>query len=250
MPISNSCSRSTTSMGNILNSSGDSFLEKAFWNKWTPTSAVYQERCTYCHWDQRVIFEEPLYGHTINHVVVLIYGLTCSFKMTMPIWVINTCERHMLQQVSMHSHVRNMVHWYETPRTRAATKILNASYNYSSRTYSKSLIFQQQSSENLLFHVICRISEYTRVKTSRNLVTTLDHYSMLVCFQEFIIEYDWPLCVVHFLTTMTHERGVGFLSMANVVSCKDLEGIRKLSVPKEVSFLWYLIQEVSLAVSK
>jgi hypothetical protein len=36
---------------------------------------------------------------------------------------------------------------------------------------------------------------------------------------------------------MAHERGVGFLSMANVVSCKDLEGIRKLSVPKEVSFL-------------
>ena len=173
-----------------------------------------------------------------------------SIKATIAIHIINLCERYMLQQVLMHSHIRNMVHRYETLRTRAATKIPNASYNYSSRTYSKSLIFQQQSGENLLFHVIRRISDYTWVKTSRNLVTTLDHYTMLVCFQEFIVKYDWPLCMVHFSMTMTHEHGVGFLSMANVVSCKDLEGIRKLSVPKEVSFLWYLTQEVSLAISK
>ena len=131
MLISNSCSRSTTSMGNILNSSGDSFSENAFWNKWTSTSTTYEKRYTYCHWDKRVVFEEPLYGHTVNHVVALIYSLTRSFKTTMLMHIINTCERHMLWQISMHFHVRNMILWNETLRTWAETKIANAHNNYS-----------------------------------------------------------------------------------------------------------------------
>jgi hypothetical protein len=43
--------------------------------------------------DQRILFEEVLYGHTINCVVLLIDSLTRSVKTTAPTRIINTGER-------------------------------------------------------------------------------------------------------------------------------------------------------------
>jgi hypothetical protein len=37
-----------------------------------------------------------------------------------------------------------------------------------------------------------------RIKTTRDVITTLDYNSVLVCFQEFIVERYLPLSVIHF----------------------------------------------------
>ena len=76
----------------------------------------------------------------------------------------------------------------------------------------------RQSGKCLLLLVIGRISEYARVKTARIAVTTLDHHSMFVCSQEFIVEDDRPLSMVHLPIAMAHKHGIRFL--ANVLCCK------------------------------
>jgi len=98
-----------------------------------------------------------------------------------------------------------------------------------------SLILWQQSGENLLFLVICGISEYTWVKMVPNPFTTLDRHSMAVCFQEIIVEDDRPLDMIDFSMTMAHKCGVR--SLATNICCKGLKGIRKLSVPEDMSFM-------------
>ena len=37
----------------------------------------------------------------------------------------------MLRHISPHSHIRDMIHWYETPGTRAVAEIVEANYDYS-----------------------------------------------------------------------------------------------------------------------
>jgi len=97
------------------------------------------------------------------------------------------------------------------------------------------LILQQQSGENLLFLVICGISEYTQVKMVPNPITTLDHHSMAVCFQEIIVEDDQPLGMIDFSTTMAHKCRAR--SLATNICCKGRKGIRKLSVLEDMSFI-------------
>ena len=41
-----------------------------------------------------------------------------------------------------------------------------------------------------------------REKTSPDAIATFDGHSVLVCFQEFIVENDRPLSVVHFSVAM------------------------------------------------
>jgi len=86
---------------------------------------------THCCWNQRVLFQELFHSHTANPVVVLIYGLTCSLDANSPLHIIDTHEGYMLRHISRHSHVRDTIHWYETPGTRAVTKIAEANYDYS-----------------------------------------------------------------------------------------------------------------------
>ena len=47
---------------------------------------------------------------------------------------------------------------------------------------------------------------------SLNAIATLNHNSMLICFQEFIIKNDCPLSMIEFSMTMGHEHVVWTLS--------------------------------------
>ena len=65
-----------------------------------------------------------------------------------------------------------------------------------------------------------------------NGITTLDHSSMLIGFQEFIIKDDRPLSVKYFPLTMGHEYGVWALS-TQMLRGESLECIRELSFKQE-----------------
>jgi len=80
----------------------------------------------------------------------------------------------------------------------------------------------------LLLLIVCRICEYTRVKTPPNVVTALDSHSVLIRFQEFIVKNNRPLCMVDFSVAMRHECTVGPLA-ANLLCCESFEGIWELS---------------------
>ena len=75
--------------------------------------------------------EEPLDSCTIYQVVMLIYGLTRSITTIAQLHVIGPCKRYTLRQIPTHTHVRNTIQGYDTPRTRAETKIADADYHYS-----------------------------------------------------------------------------------------------------------------------
>jgi hypothetical protein len=80
---------------------------------------------------------------------------------------------------------------------------------------------------DLLLHVICRFGEYTRVETTPDGVITLNHHSVLVCFQELIVKDDGPLSVIDFSTAMSHQSIGGSLPV--IVLCYEgLEGAREL----------------------
>jgi hypothetical protein len=91
--------------------------------------------------------------------------------------------------------------------------------------------YRCSGSERLLLLVICRICEYTRVKPTPDAITTLNCHAVLVCLQEFIIQDDRPLAMVHFSMAMRHKGGIRSLP-TNVLCCEGLEGIRKLSFNK------------------
>ena len=88
------------------------------------------------------------------------------------------------------------------------------------------LIFQQHN-KVLLFLVIRGMGEYARVKTIPIVITKLNHHSMPICFQKFIVKDNRPLSMVHFSMTMCHERIIGCL--ADILCCEVCKGIRKLS---------------------
>ena len=111
----------------------------------------------------------------------------------------------------------------------------------------KLFIFKQRN-EVLLFLVIHGIGKYMRVKTIPFVITDLNHHSMLICFQKFIIENNRPLGMVYFSMTMCHERIIGRL--ADILCCEVCKGIRELSAPAEVSYVVKFNAYVSLAVSK
>jgi hypothetical protein len=66
-----------------------------------------------------------------------------------------------------------------------------------------------------------------RVKMTSNVITTLDHSSMLICFQDFIIKDDHPLSMKDFPLTMGHECRVWALS-TKMIHGKSLECIWEL----------------------
>jgi hypothetical protein len=71
-----------------------------------------------------------------------------------------------------------------------------------------------------------------RVKTAPKAIAALDHNSVLVGFQKFIIKDDSPLSVINFSMTMGHECTVWALSTK--MFCREsFKSIRKLSFKKE-----------------
>src|SRR5882762_736254 len=79
------------------------------------------------------------------------------------------------------------------------------------------------------------MGEYAGVKTIPFVITKLNHHSMLISFQKFIVEDNRPLGMVYFSMTMCHKRIIGLL--ANILCCEVCKGIRKLSAPAEVSYV-------------
>src|SRR5882762_2295789 len=79
------------------------------------------------------------------------------------------------------------------------------------------------------------MGEYAGVKTIPFVITKLNHHSMLISFQKFIVEDNRPLSMVYFSMTMCHKRIIGRL--ANILCCEVCKGIRKLSAPAEVSYI-------------
>ena len=65
-----------------------------------------------------------------------------------------------------------------------------------------------------------------------NVIATVYHNSMLVCFQEFIIKDDCPLSVIDFSMTMGHECAAWAFS-TQVLRGECFKCIWKLSVKKE-----------------
>jgi hypothetical protein len=126
--------------------------------------------------------------------------------MAMPLRVINSCKGHALCHVSMRSHVWHTIQRYKTPGTGTATKVPDAGQKYSMTGVSVSE--SGFGGLHLLLLVVCRICEYTRVKTMPDTVITLNCHSVLVCIQEFTIQDNRPLAVVHFLMAMCHKGGI------------------------------------------
>ena len=76
--------------------------------------------------------------------------------------------------------------------------------------------------------VICRIGKNTKIEASPDRVAAVDHNTVDIGMQEFIIEKDGPLSVEDFSMTMRHEGTVGTLS-TKAISSKCIEGIWELS---------------------
>jgi hypothetical protein len=76
---------------------------------------------------------------------------------------------------------------------------------------------------DILLLIVGRVYEYARIETASNPVATVDHNTVHISLQEFIIENDCPLSVVDFSMTVRHERPFGPLP-ANVLRCEGLEG--------------------------
>ena len=150
-----------------------------------------------------------------------------SLNKSTPFHIISPCKKHMLHHVSMHSHVRDAIQWYEAMRTRTAIKIPDAGQKYSDKDVSfvKCWCFQRV---HLLLFVVCRICEYTGVEPMPDSITRLNCHSVLVCCHKFIIEDDCPLSMVYFSFTMCHKRGIGALP-ANVICSEGFESIQNLS---------------------
>jgi hypothetical protein len=59
--------------------------------------------------------------------------------------------------------------------------------------------------DHILFWVVGRVSKKARIKPTDNSVTTLYDNTMLISFQEFFVDEDIPLGMVHFAVTVSHK---------------------------------------------
>jgi hypothetical protein len=69
----------------------------------------------------------------------------------------------------------------------------------------------------ILLGVICRVCEYPGVKSTRDSITTFDHYTVLVCVHKLVIKNYLPLGVVAFPTAVTEELCLELLRSAVLV---------------------------------
>jgi hypothetical protein len=120
-PSSNSCKRSTTSMGKQFKPRGPSRSAKVFC-KWGKINPQLEVEIAYEGRHKWKLFQKAFYSSTLDWSTCLVDGVACSNN---SVFEKLTCSHEPSQQISTKSNATEAWFWKETSRTRTNALITN-----------------------------------------------------------------------------------------------------------------------------